>query len=381
MHDKREGRGKFSLGFAGEADDKIRRKSNILAGGAKTVDDAAIIIGGMFAVHGRQDPVGAGLHRKMHERHQRGEIAMGCDQRIIDITGMAGGVAQPHDTFDFGEMVQQPAQRPGPPVGAFTVIGVDVLANERDLAHAVVGESLHVVDDLRHRARDFRAARIGHDAEGAELVATFLHGDESGDAARADRVRFGGREKTELVLDREFGLQRTAFALRARQQLRQMMIALRPDHDVDDRRAADDLRTLGLRHAARHRDAHIAPVTCGFILGDPQPPEFGVDLLGSLLPDMAGVEDHQIGILGTGCLHKAFGSQRVHHALRIVDVHLAAIGLDMQLARRLHGTWGGGGMTPWRRLGLKYSLNGQKASVWAHQFGSIPAGASQAAPN
>ncbi len=128
-------------------------------------------------------------------------------------------------------------------------------------------------------------------------------------------------------------------ALRARQQLRQMMIALRTDHDVDGGRAANDLLALGLRDAAGHRDAHLAALARGLVLGYPQPPEFGVDLLGSLLADMAGVEDHQIRILGAGGLDKAFACQRVHHALRIVDVHLATIGLDMQLARRLHGTW------------------------------------------
>ena len=319
-----------------------------MAGVAETVDDAAIIIGGMLAVHGGQDPVGAGLHRQMHERHQRGEIAMRRNQQIVDVAGMAGGVAQPHDTVDFGKPVQQPAERPGPSVRAFAVIGVDVLPNQRDLAHAVVGEPLHVVDDLRHRARDFRAARIGHHAEGAELVAAFLHGDECGNAARADRIRLRGGEEAELVLDREFGLQRAAFALRARQQLRQMMIALRPDHDVHCRRAADDLRALGLRDAARDRDAHLAPVARRLVLGDPQPPEFGVDLFGGLLADMAGVEDHQVRILGAGCLHKALRRQRVHHALRIVDVHLAAIGLDMQLARRLHGTWV---LVEWRHAG------------------------------
>ena len=53
---------------------------------------------------------------------------------------------------------------------------------------------------------------------------------------------------------------------------------------------------------------------------------------------MARVEDHQVGILGAGRLDKALDRQRVHHALGIVDVHLAAIGLDVQLARRLHGT-------------------------------------------
>ena len=120
------------------------------------------------------------------------------------------------------------------------------------------------------------------------------------------------------------------------------MIALRPDHDVHGRRAADDFLALGLRDAARDGNAHLTAVACGLVLGDAQPPEFGVDLFGSLLADMAGVEDHEIRILGAGRLDKAFARQRVHHALRIVDVHLAAIRLDMQLARRLHGTLGAG---------------------------------------
>ena len=49
------------------------------------------------------------------------------------------------------------------------------------------------------------------------------------------------RQEAEFVLDRKFGLERAAVAFGARQQLRQMMIALRADHDVDGGRAADDL--------------------------------------------------------------------------------------------------------------------------------------------
>ena len=116
------------------------------------------------------------------------------------------------------------------------------------------------------------------------------------------------------------------------------MIALRADHDVDGRRAADDLCALGLRDAAGDRDPHLAPLARGFILGDAQAPEFGVDFFGGLFADVAGVEDDEIRILGAISLDKALRRQRVHHALCIVDVHLAAIGFDMQLARRLHGT-------------------------------------------
>ena len=117
-----------------------------------------------------------------------------------------------------------------------------------------------------------------------------------------------------------------------------MVIALRTDDDIDHRRAADDLAAFGLRDAAGDRDVHAPALARGFVLDGAQPAEFRIDLLGSLFADVAGVEDDEIGVIDVCGLDKAFDRQRVHHALRIVDIHLAAIGLDMQLARRLHGT-------------------------------------------
>ena len=40
------------------------------------------------------------------------------DQRIIDVAGMAGRIAQAHDAIDFGQPMQQPAKRPSQPVRA-----------------------------------------------------------------------------------------------------------------------------------------------------------------------------------------------------------------------------------------------------------------------
>ena len=86
------------------------------------------------------------------------------------------------------------------------------------------------------------------------------------------------------------------------------MIALRADHDVDHRRAAHDLPTLGLRHAARDRDLHRAALARGFVLGDAQPAELGIDLFGGLLADMAGVEDDEVGVISVGRLHDPSGA-------------------------------------------------------------------------
>ncbi len=104
-----------------------------------------------------------------------------------------------------------------------------------------------------------------------------------------------------------------------------MVIALRADDDIDHRRAADDLFAFSLGDAAGHRDVHGPAVARGFVLDRAQPSQFGVDFLGGLFADVAGVEDHQIRIVDARGLDKALRCQRVHHALRIVDIHLTAI--------------------------------------------------------
>src|SRR5438105_696292 len=75
-----------------------------------------------------------------------------------------------------------PGRRPGRPADGsgrgLAVIGVDVLAQQRDLDGAGSHQLARLGQHRRSGSRIFRAARIGHDAEGAELVAAFLDGQE-----------------------------------------------------------------------------------------------------------------------------------------------------------------------------------------------------------
>ena len=119
-------------------------------------------------------------------------------------------------------------------------------------------------------------------------------------------------------------------------QLGQAVIALRPDHEIDRRRAADDLLAFGLRDAAGDRDRHAAAFARGGLLEHAHAAELGIDLLGRLLADVAGVEDDEIGVLGARGLGEALGRERVRHTMGIVDVHLAAEGLDVDFARSVH---------------------------------------------
>src|SRR5262249_42510979 len=64
--------------------------------------------------------------------------------------------------------------------------------------------------------------------------------------------------------------------------------------------------------------------------------ELRVELLRRLLADVTGVEDDEVGILRLRGLGEAFGRKHVRHTMGIVDVHLAAEGLDVDFARCAH---------------------------------------------
>ena len=230
------------------------------------------------------------------------------------------------------------SERPGFPVGAVTVIGIDVLAEQRHFAHAIAGKPLDIGDDLCDRARNFCAARIRHHAERAEFVAAFLNGDEGRDAALARRFARSGGKKIEFVFRRKFGVECAAFALGLAQKVRKPVIALRSDNKIDGALAAQNLFALGLRDAARDRDRHPAAGERCFVFHVAQAAEFGINLVHRFFANVTGIEHHQIGVLGAIGLDIALGRQRVRHTMRIVDVHLATVGFYVDFPGSVHAT-------------------------------------------
>jgi hypothetical protein len=109
--------------------------------------------------------------------------------------------------------------------------------------------------------------------------------------------------------------------------LRQAVIGLRPDDQIHHRRPAQDLLALGLRHAARDADLH--PGFRG--LQSPQSAKVGIQLLRRLLADVAGVQKHHVRLFHHIGRDIALRAQGLGHALAVIDVHLAAVGLDEKL--------------------------------------------------
>ncbi len=111
------------------------------------------------------------------------------------------------------------------------------------------------------------------------------------------------------------------------------MIGLRPDDQIDIRRTAQDFLSFRLRHAARNADGQFLAIRFARILHLAQTAKRGIELFRRFFTNMAGIEQNQIGIIRRISRDIAFRCKAVGHALAIVDVHLAAIGLYENLAR------------------------------------------------
>ena len=218
---------------------------------------------------------------------------------------------------------------------ARAVIGIHILAQQGDLPHALRSQVPRLHHDVVHRAGKLSATRIGHDTESAELVATFLHREEGGRAIRL--TDFG--QRVELFERVEFGFQPvTHSAAGACNHLRQLVIGLRSQHEVDQRLAAHDLFAFGLRNTASHGDCHVAT---GLALHALQLAEFGIDFFGGLFTNMARVQHNEVCRFRRINRRIAERTQYVPHALGIIDIHLAPIGLDEETLGVLFRRWCG----------------------------------------
>ena len=88
--DEPQRHGEILIGLAGEADDEVRRQGDVRLRRTQPIDQAAVVVGAVLAVHQREDAIRPRLHRQMQERHQvrrprgarrsdRPSMSRGCD--------------------------------------------------------------------------------------------------------------------------------------------------------------------------------------------------------------------------------------------------------------------------------------------------------------
>ncbi|MBV5272965.1 MAG: DUF362 domain-containing protein, partial [Lamprocystis purpurea] len=245
---------------------------------------------------------------------------------LVFIDGVVGGEGEcpaPVDPVDSRHIADQQRQiRDGPVVHA-PAIGVDVLAQQIDLAHALLGQAGDLSEDVVEWPADLLAAGVGDHAVGAVFRAAFHHRDEG-----AWTVRPRGRKTVELLDlgEGDIHLRLTA-GLEVTQHLRQTVQGLGAEHQIHIGRPLANRLALLTCHTTADADHQIRTLE----LPRTPPAELGEDLFLGFLTDGAGVEQQHVRILGArGEFHPMGLTQHVRHARGVVLVHLAAEGLNVE---------------------------------------------------
>ena len=214
------------------------------------------------------------------------------------------------------------------------VVGVDVLAEQRDLAHARGDQprasATTAATGARTRRRAYRARR--------RRCRTCRSPPARTGRRTTPRAARRGRQVVELVLGRGTRCRPRARRARLGEQLRQAMVALRPDDDVDRGRAR---RMISAPSACATQPATTMRDRArrgALLLEHAQPAELGKDLFRRLFADVAGIEDDDVRVfdrVGRGDSPARPGSDS--HAGGIVGVHLAAVGFDEGFLRKTPG--------------------------------------------
>ena len=214
---------------------------------------------------------------------ERGQLGVGADHVLLHVLRVRAGVADPVDALDRVDPRQQLGEADPRLARQVAPVAVDVLAQQRHLAHPVGGQRLGLGDQLGRVAADLAAAGRGDDAVGAGAVAAL------GDLQPALELALApGRQVAGEVLELEvaLGAQRVGV-----EELGQLVDLAGAEGDVDERKALEDLLLDRLRPAAADPDDPLGV----FALEPLRLAQVGDEAAVGRLPDRAGVEEDQVG--------------------------------------------------------------------------------------
>ncbi len=311
--DERERLRELGLRLAGEADDDVGRERDRRDRGPDALDQLEVALARVRAPHGLEHAGRSGLDGQMQVLAHRRRLGHGRDHVGAHVLGMRAREADPVDAWHRVERAQECGEARRDGRAQVTAVGVHVLAEQRQLAHAVGRERRRLAHEVVRVAAVLAAAHARDDAVGAVAVA----------AGRDLQPRLVGAVALERQLAGEAVERREVAArdLAARlDEVAQAMDVARPERQVDERELLEELVLHRLRPAPSHDD-HLAGVA---LLGGAGVHQVGDEAVVGLLADRAGVEDEEVGVGRRRRLAEPDGLEQALDPLGVVHVHLAA---------------------------------------------------------
>jgi hypothetical protein len=176
----------------------------------------------------------------------------------------------------------------GEPVAELDTVGVDILAEKRDLDGAVVNERLDLREDVARTTILLFAAKRRDDAERAGVVAP----DGDGHPAAVGGLpsgREGGREDVEGFENLELGF---AIVTSSLEQCRERAHVVGAEYDIHPGRLLEDGGFVFLCETSADRDLHALVLT----FDRRENAEIAVELVVRVLANRARVDYHNVGL-------------------------------------------------------------------------------------
>ena len=317
--DQRQRFREFLVGLAGKTHDEIGSHADAGPGAPQAGDLVPILVRRIAALHAGQHAVRAALHRQVQVGRQLVEAGVGVDQPAVEFHGVGGREADPAESLEFRHVADQPGEVLESARRRDSAIAVDVLAQQVDFAHALALQLDRLGQHVRDRPGDLLAARVRHDAKRAVLAAA-LHDRQMGHGRRGLRRR----QLFEFFLGGERDIHdRSGSVGRLPKQAGKPVQRLRAEYDVHVGRALAYGLSFLASNAAAHADLHFRPLALERLVAA----EFGEQFFLGFLAHRAGVDQHEVGLLGlVGERVAAALTQNVRHPRGVVLVHLAPEG-------------------------------------------------------
>ena len=250
-------------------------------------------------------------------------VGIDIDQTVGKFQRVRGGETDTVNAINSRHHRDQLGQVTDAAVVLGTAISVDVLPQQVNFPHPFLRQPKTLGNDIIHGPADLGAPGIRHDAVGAVLVTPFHDGNERG---RAIHTRLG--QTVKLLNLREGDIHHgNVVCLAGVDHLRQTVQRLRAKHHIDLGRTPANLFTFLAGHTTADTDDQVwvflfqlAPAT-----------ELMEQFFLGFFPHRTGVDQQDIGFFGViSQLQGMRLTEQIGHAGRIVLVHLATVGFDIQ---------------------------------------------------
>mmetsp|Transcript_37621 Transcript_37621/g.95012 ORF Transcript_37621/g.95012 Transcript_37621/m.95012 type:complete len:365 (-) Transcript_37621:599-1693(-) len=182
------------LALAWEPHDHVARDGGVGHVAADVVDDGAVALVRVAALHLAQDVVVAALEGDVEELAQLGQLRARAHQAVREVARVRGGEADALDAGHVVHVAQQVGERPrAPPAGVVrharqvAAVRVDVLPQQRHLLVPRLAQRQHLAPDVLRLAALLLPACERHYAVRALLVAAVDDVDPGGDVRLAAR--------------------------------------------------------------------------------------------------------------------------------------------------------------------------------------------------